>query len=65
MEHFNLPVTSLGSVAPASDRGKVERAKKQLEEVIEIVRSDIDRIIERGNHLQNLSTRAGNLFYGF
>lgn len=63
MEQFSLPVTRIGEIRTASDSGKLHQTQRQLEEVIEIVRSDIDRIIEREGRLQNLTTRAGDLFF--
>ncbi|OZC10197.1 Synaptobrevin [Onchocerca flexuosa] len=61
MEQFSLPVTRIGEVRIASDSGKLHQTQRQLEEVIEIVRSDIDRIIEREGRLQNLTARADEM----
>ncbi|MCP9262976.1 hypothetical protein DINM_006339 [Dirofilaria immitis] len=58
MEQFNLPVTNVGKATTRSASGKLHQTQRKLEEVIEIVRSDIDRIIEREGRLQNLTARV-------
>lgn len=63
MEPFNLPITHIGKVTTTHlDSNKLQKTQKKLEEVIEIVRSDIDRIIERDGRLQNLTARVGDFF---
>ncbi|VDK29747.1 unnamed protein product [Gongylonema pulchrum] len=61
MEQFNLPVTQIGRAVRVSSQAKIQSTRKQLEEVIEIVRSDIGRIIEREGRLQDLNARADEM----
>ncbi|EFO28381.1 synaptobrevin family protein [Loa loa] len=60
MESFSLPVTHIGSVTTL-DPSRLHKTQRELEEVIEIVRGDIDRIIEREGRLQNLTARADEM----
>ncbi|VDM91767.1 unnamed protein product [Litomosoides sigmodontis] len=61
MEPFNLPVTNIGRATTALNSNNLHKTQKKLEEVIEIVRGDIDRIIEREGRLQNLTARADEM----
>uniref|UniRef100_A0A0R3RFK4 V-SNARE coiled-coil homology domain-containing protein n=1 Tax=Elaeophora elaphi TaxID=1147741 RepID=A0A0R3RFK4_9BILA len=61
MEPFSLPITHIGKVTTMPNSSKLHKTQKKLEEVIEIVRSDIDRIIEREGRLQNLTARADEM----
>lgn len=63
MESFNLPVTNIGRATTTLNSNNLHKTQKKLEEVIEIVRSDIGRIIEREGRLQNLTARVGNLTF--
>ncbi|KAK6113919.1 Synaptobrevin family protein [Brugia pahangi] len=60
MESFSLPVTYIGRVTTL-DSNRVQKIQRELEEVIKIVRSDIDRIIERESRLKNLTVRADEM----
>ncbi|CAG9539546.1 unnamed protein product [Cercopithifilaria johnstoni] len=62
MEPFSLPVTHIGrTTATTLNSNKLHKTQKKLEEVIEIVRGDIDRIIEREGRLQNLTARVDEM----
>uniref|UniRef100_A0A915PGS4 V-SNARE coiled-coil homology domain-containing protein n=1 Tax=Setaria digitata TaxID=48799 RepID=A0A915PGS4_9BILA len=61
MEQFSLPVTHIDRVTSKSDPGRLQQTQRELEQVIEIVRGDIDRIIEREGRLQNLTARIGEM----
>lgn len=63
MEPFSLPITHIGRVTTTLDPNRLHKTQRELEEVIEIVRGDIDRIIEREGRLQNLTARVGDLFF--
>ncbi|EJW76651.1 synaptobrevin family protein [Wuchereria bancrofti] len=60
MESFSLPVMHIGRVTTL-DSSRVQKTQRELEEVEEIVRSDIDRIFEREGRLKNLTVRADEM----
>ncbi|VDM95908.1 unnamed protein product [Thelazia callipaeda] len=61
MEQFNLPVTHSRKKPSESYVGKLHETQKRLDEVLEVVRNDINRFIEREGRLQNLTERLGEM----
>lgn len=60
MDELHLPVTYLGN--DSENRAKIHKLKRELEEVIKIVKGDLERIVQRGSRLDTLSARVCQLF---
>ncbi|KAJ1355800.1 hypothetical protein KIN20_013345 [Parelaphostrongylus tenuis] len=52
MENFNYPVTKIGC------DDKIMQTRRQLEEVMDMMRSNIEKLSERSERLEDLACRA-------
>ncbi|VDM62532.1 unnamed protein product [Angiostrongylus costaricensis] len=53
MENFNYPVSRIGC------EDKIMQTRRQLEEVMDMMRSNIEKLSERSERLEDLACRAG------
>jgi hypothetical protein len=66
MSFFLFCRTTNGSGAPAAGGGgskRLAQQQAQVDEVVDIMRQNVDKVLERDKNLSLLDDRAGNYFH--
>jgi len=61
---FRLPDSPVTRMAESGDGNRMEEARAQVGEVVDVMRVNVEKVLERDSKLSDLNSRADNLQAG-